>query len=367
MSINQSSSTNHNFFMELALKQANKNLGNTRENPSVGCIITKNKIVISAGCTSLSGRPHAEYNAIKCSKINLENSEIYTTLEPCSHFGKTPPCTSLILKKRIKKVFFSIKDPDLRSFNKSYSKLIKKNIIVKNGYLSKKIKNFYKSYIKYKDNKLPFVTLKLAVSKDFYTINKKSKWITNIFSRGRVQLMRSQHDCIITSSKTVIKDNPLLTCRILGLNYTSPHRVVLDTNLSIPIKSHLIKQAHKYKTIIFYNKKNLSKINILKKFKVKTFKVDLDSNGRLDLKKTLLLTKKLGYSRIFLEAGMNLSISFLENKLVDDIKLFISKKKLNKFGSNNIKKYNNFFIKNRIAKKEKVNLFGDQLITYSSQ
>ena len=88
--------------MELALRQAAKNLGNTRENPSVGCIITKNKIVISAGSTSLYGRPHAEYNAIKSSKISLENSEIYTTLEPCSHFGKTSPCTNLISKKRIK-------------------------------------------------------------------------------------------------------------------------------------------------------------------------------------------------------------------------------------------------------------------------
>ena len=104
--------------MRLALLQAEKMLGNTKENPSVGCVITKNNQIISAGSTSINGRPHAEYNAINFSKTNLKKSELYSTLEPCSHYGKTPPCTSLIAKKKIKRVFFSINDPDPRSFNK---------------------------------------------------------------------------------------------------------------------------------------------------------------------------------------------------------------------------------------------------------
>ena len=252
--------TNHNknqnniYYMNLALLQAKKIIGNTNKNPAVGCVIVKNQNVISAGYTSFNGRPHAEHNAINDSKNDLNNSDLYVTLEPCSHYGETPPCINTIIKKKIKKVFFSIKDPDLRSYNRSKKILQKKGIKVINGVLSDKINNFYKSYLKYKSNDLPFVTCKLAVSKDFFTINKKHKWITNKFSRGRVHLMRASHDCIITSNKTISKDNPRLTCRIDGLNNRSPSRIILDTKLKIRTNSRIIRDAKLYQTIIFYNK-----------------------------------------------------------------------------------------------------------------
>ena len=105
--------------------QAKKSLGNTKDNPSVGCVIVKNNHVISSGCTSYNGRPHAETNAIKNSRVSVKNSDIYITLEPCSHFGKTPPCINKIINKKIKKVFFSVNDPDHRSYKKSI-KLLKK-------------------------------------------------------------------------------------------------------------------------------------------------------------------------------------------------------------------------------------------------
>ena len=114
--------------MRLALAQAYKNLGNTGENPSVGCVITKSNSIISLGYTHINGRPHAEQNAISSCKFNLKGSEIYVTLEPCSHYGKTPPCTKAIIKKGLKKVFFSLNDPDIRSYNKS-AKLLKKKIL----------------------------------------------------------------------------------------------------------------------------------------------------------------------------------------------------------------------------------------------
>ena len=161
--------------MNLALKQAQRNLGNTKENPAVGCIIVKNNHVISAGCTSINGRPHAEYNAINLSRINLKNSELYVTLEPCSHYGKTPPCVKTIIKKKIRCVFFSIKDPDPRSHNKSTKQFKKNKIRVKSRILNFVTKNFYKSYFKSKKKILPFVTAKMAISKDFYTSNKKKK------------------------------------------------------------------------------------------------------------------------------------------------------------------------------------------------
>ena len=105
--------------MRLALLQAQKSIGNTKENPSVGCIIVKDNTIIGAGSTGFNGRPHAEINAIKKSKINIANSILFTTLEPCSHYGKTPPCVNSIIKKKVKKVIFSILDPDIRTFKKA--------------------------------------------------------------------------------------------------------------------------------------------------------------------------------------------------------------------------------------------------------
>ena len=251
MSIRENKHFTNLYYMNLALKQAHINIGNTKENPSVGCVIVKDGSLISVGHTSHNGRPHAESNAIKFSKKNLSGATMYVTMEPCSHYGKTPPCTKSIINKKIGKVYFSIKDPDIRSFNKSTKKFKEKNVLVNKGLLNNKVNLFYKSYIKNKIKNLPFVTCKLAVSKDFFTINKKNRLITNEHSRKRVHLMRSLHDCILTSSSTVISDNPRLTCRINGLNYKSPSRIVLDNNLKIKTASKICKDAKTYQTIIF--------------------------------------------------------------------------------------------------------------------
>ena len=366
MFTNQNKVNIHNHFMELALKQAEINLGNTNSNPSVGCIITKDNNVISAGHTSMNGRPHAEYNAIKSSKNSLKNSNLYVTLEPCSHFGVTPPCVDTIIKKKIKKVFFSIKDPDLRSYNKSHAILKKSGIQTKFGFLNSNIKKFYRSYFKYKKNSLPFVTCKLAISKDFFTINKnKENIITNESSRSRVHLMRSKHDCIITSSGTILKDNPRLTCRIKGLENRSPSRILLDRKLKISMKSKIFKDAKKYQTIVFYNSINKKKIKKLKKMNVKLFRLPVNERNLLNLKECLKIAKKLGFNRIFIEAGLELTYSFLKNKLVDDFKLCISKKKLGNKGRASFKKYYNVFLKKKNFYNEKVNLFNDKLLSFN--
>ena len=364
MSTNPSKYHKNPYFMQLALQQATRLLGNTKDNPAVGCVIVKNNHLISAGHTSIDGRPHAEQNAINFSKINPQNSELYVTLEPCSHYGKTTPCVKSILKSKIKKVFFSINDPDPRSFNKCSLTLKRGGVVVKNNVLKNEIKFFYRSYFKLKKNNLPFVTCKLAISKDFYTINKNEKWITNEFSRARVHLLRSSHECIITSSETIIKDNPRLTCRIDGLNRRSPARIVLDNKLKINVSSKIIEEANKHRTIIFYNKIDKKKMKLLKKLKIKTYKISLDNNGNLDLKESLIKAKELGFSRIFVESGEKLATSFFAKKLIDDFKLFISSKNFGKTGSNSIKKYFRSFLKNKKKIVEKVNLSGDKLISY---
>ena len=144
--------------MRLALAQAHKNLGNTKENPSVGCVITKNNTLISAGCTSISGRPHAEHNAIITSNSVLNGSTMYVTLEPCSRYGLTPPCTKKIIISRLKKVFFPIDDPDNLSSNNSLNLFKKKNIKAIRGLYKKEAISFYRSYIKSKNDLFPFIT-----------------------------------------------------------------------------------------------------------------------------------------------------------------------------------------------------------------
>ena len=211
---------------------------------------------------------------------------------------------------------------------------------------------------------LPFVTAKMAVSKDLYTNNLKKKWITNKFSRGRVHLMRSNHDCILTSVNTVIADNPKLTCRIDGLENLSPSRIILDKKLKIPITSNIVKTANNYRTFIFFSKTNKKKIKTLKHLKISLVKSPVTNDGNLDLKNILAKIRLLGFSRIFLESGLNLTTSFLKKGLVDDFQLFISSENLGRNGNNSFKKNMKLFLKNKKFTIAKVNLFGDRLISY---
>ena len=363
-----STKTNNNqynkYFMKLALMQAKRMIGNTSDNPSVGCVITKNNNLVSSGVTSFCGRPHAEYQAIKSHKKSIKDSNLYVTLEPCSHYGKTPPCVNLIIKNKIKKVYFGMKDPDIRSYNKSTLKLKKASIKVENKIHYIDINKFYRSYIRYKSNDLPFVTSKIAISKDFKTISKKSKFITNEYSRARVHLLRSQHDCILTSSETIIKDNPLLNCRINGLESRSPTIIILDKNNRIPIKSKIFNKKNKAKTIVFYSKKNLKKLKILNSNKIKFYKMPIDNKKNFDLKKILKKVKQLGYTRVFLESGATLTENFFKSKLINDFYVFISKYYLKSNGSGDVRFFFNTFLKKKIKNVEKIYLFGDKLITY---
>ena len=365
MFTSQNNKEKHLFFMRLALAQAHKNLGNTKENPSVGCVITKNNTLISAGCTSISGRPHAEHNAIITSNSVLNGSTMYVTLEPCSRYGLTPPCTKKIIISRLKKVFFPIDDPDNLSSNNSLNLFKKKNIKAIRGLYKKEAISFYRSYIKSKNDLFPFITCKLAVSKDYYTVNKKKKWITNHYSRGRVHLIRSYHDCILTTVKTIISDNSNLTCRIKGLNNKSPVRVILDKKFRIPLKSKILTNAKNVRTIILFNKFNSKKAKILKKLNIELYKIDTDYENNLDLKQVLIKLKELGYYRILVESGFKLMSNFFRKNLVDDFVLFKSNININKNGKYNVKKQLKFFLRNRKGYKSKVNLFGEKITTYN--
>ena len=346
---------NHNYYLDLAYKLAEKNLGKTGLNPSVGAIVVKDDSVISSGITSYRGRPHAEFNAL--SKIkNCSGASLYTSLEPCVHYGKTPPCTKIISKKKIKKVYFGFYDPDIRSCRKAKSILNKKAIYVKK-IKSKKYKNFYKSYLINKKLNIPFISAKIALSNDFLSINNKKKWITNENSRKIVHLLRSRYDCIISTSKTINLDNSLLNCRIDGLDKFKPDLFIIDLNLKLKKNLLLDKIINKRKTYIVTYKSNLKKISIYKKKGYKFVFI----NALKDKKDFILLYKKifkLGYSRVLLESGLIFLSTVIKKKLINNLYLFKSNRSLRKIGRNNISPN---FLKKIKFKPISINLDGDKL------
>ena len=342
--------------MELALSLANARHGLTGENPSVGCVIVKNNEIVSIGQTGFGGTPHAEYNAIKDSNINLKGSKMYITLEPCTHYGKTPPCTNLIIKKKIKEVFYSIDDIDKKVKGKSFKILKSKNIIVKKGLLKKNVSNFYVTYFFNKKNKLPFVTGKIAISKNNLIYSKKTKKITDIHSDKLTHYLRYKNDSIMISYKTLNIDNPKLSCRLKGLKRFSPKRIILDNYLNTKTNSYIFKTVDKNNTIIFYNKANKQKIALFKKKGIKLIKSNLNKMKYFDLKLVLKKLYKIGIRNILVEGGNNLSGSFLKNKLFNQFYLFKSPKFLTKsvpYKDFNHIKYliDNYRIKSKINNK----------------
>ena len=347
--------TNHKFFLNLAFQIAEKNLGHTGLNPSVGSIVVKNNTVISSGVTSTNGRPHAEYNALNKVK-NAKGSSLYTSLEPCIHQGKTPPCTDIIIKKKIKNVVFGLEDPDLRTFKKAKKILNIKGIKTK-LIQSKIYKNFYRSYLINKKFKIPFVSAKISISKDYFTINKKEKWITNFFSRRITHLIRSKHDGIISTSKSINLDNALLNCRIEGLNKFKPDLFIIDLNLKLKKKLLLNKILKKRKTYLITYKKNIKKAQIYKK---KGYRI-IFVNSLINKNDFNLLFKKIykmGYSRILVEAGLTFLNTLIKNRLINDLYIFSANYNLKKKGQNNASlKY----LKSIKSKQMSINLNNDKL------
>ncbi len=324
------------FFMTLAFNLARDRSGLTGKNPPVGCVIVKNDEIISIGQTGLMGRPHAEFNAIKSTKKKLKNSTIYLSLEPCMHYGKTPPCSKLIIKSKIKKVIFSIIDIDKRTRAKSIKFFKSKKIIVKNGLLKKEANKIYKPYMFNKSKNLPFVTGKLAVSKDNFIYSRKKLRITNKYSDKITHLLRYKNDSILISGKTLNSDNPRLNCRIEGLSNFSPKRIILDRRLSIKKNSHIYSSTINKNTVIFYNNAKKKKINLLKKRGIKLIKFPVNDDNLFDLKLVLKKIFSIGCRNLLVEGGKNLTDSFIKNKLFNEFYLFKSPNKLGSMGKLNV-------------------------------
>ena len=366
MSTRKDKFTDNDFkYMKLALNLARARHGLTGENPSVGCVIVKKDEIISIGQTGYGGRPHAEHNAIENSNQNLKDTKMYLTLEPCNHYGKTPPCTNKIIKNEISEVIYSIEDIDKKVKSKSFRILRSKNIIVKKGLLKNHINDFYIPYFFNRKKKIPYITGKIAVSKNNLIYSRNSKRITDIHSDKLTHYLRYKNDSLMISYKTLNKDNPKLNCRLRKLNKFSPKRIILDNKLEMKTSSYIYNTANKENTIIFYNNADKSKISVFQKKGIRLIKSDLIKNRYFDLK---LIFKKLyilGCRNLLIEGGNNLTRSILKNKLFNEFYLFKSQKILSKLVS--YKNFNcfkdlsqNYKIKtkiNTILGKDKITLY----------
>ena len=351
------------FFMDLALDLARSNEGLTGTNPSVGCIIVKHDKIISIGQTSYNGRPHAEVNAIKNSIENLNDATMYVTLEPCSHHGVTPPCTSSIIKSKLKEVIYSIIDIDQRVKGKTYKILKSKKIKVRTGLLKKKVKQFYTPYFFNRQKKLPYVSGKIAISKNNLIFSKKNRKITNIKSDKFTHFLRYKNDSILISYRTLNKDNPKLNCRLKGLEKFSPKRIILDNKLKTNTNSYLFKTANKENTIFFYNEAIKSKILEFKKNKITVLKSNIDNNKRFNPSIILKKLYTLGCRNILVEGGDELTKNFVSNKIFNQFFLFKGSKDLSK--SFEFKEFSGLkILKKNYKKRLKINSnFGKDTIT----
>tara|TARA_S200000501_G_C20787118_1_gene727742 strand:- start:310 stop:1416 length:1107 start_codon:yes stop_codon:yes gene_type:complete len=315
-------------FMKLALNLASVRKGLTGENPSVGCLIVKNDRIISIGQTGFDGRPHAEFNAINNSLEKLKGSKMYVTLEPCNHYGKTPPCTNSIIKSGISEIIYGMDDIDKKVKGKSFKILSNRKIKVKKGLLKTEAKNLYDSYIINRTKKLPYVTGKIAISKNRLIYSKGTKRITHKSSDKLTHYLRYKNDSIMISSKTLNIDNPKLNCRLKGLEKFSPKRIILDRNLEIKINSYIFKSAKKNNTIIFHNSSNKKKLQILKRKGISLLKSKVDSKKLFDLKVILKRLYTLGTRNLLIEGGDEITKNLIKNKLIDKFYLFTSPKKI---------------------------------------
>ena len=278
-------------------------------------------------------------------------------MEPCTHYGITPPCTNLIVRKGIKKVFFASDDFDVRTANLAKKKLVKANIKV----FKKKQKNFDKFYQSYFINKKklePYIDAKIAISKDYYTINKNSRWITNIHSRKRAHLIRSEYDAIISTSKSINFDNSQLNCRIDGFDNNKPDLFIIDMKLKLKKNLKIFNKNPKRKIFLFTSIKNSKKKEFLNKQGIKVIFLKR-LTVKNDFKELFKIIKKLGYNRLLIESGLVFLNTLLKYKLIFNMFVFKSTIHLFNKGSNNT---TNLYIKKlKLNNKIKVNLDKDYL------
>tara|TARA_Y100001970_G_scaffold280264_1_gene388960 strand:- start:730 stop:1815 length:1086 start_codon:yes stop_codon:yes gene_type:complete len=317
----------HKKYLFRAHLLAKRNFGRTFPNPSVGCLIVKNNKIISKGITASAGRPHAEEIALKNAGKNSKGSTMYVTLEPCNHKSYNASCTNQIIRSGIRKIFIAAIDPDPRTNSKSIKKLIQNNIDTYYNITSDKTYSLNKFFFISQKNNRPFIKVKMAISNDekIAKHNYKSKWISNSESRKFAHKLRNFSQAILTTSKTIIKDNPRFTVRKNNKVIRHMPVIVIDNYLKTPINSRVLKYISRRRVIIFTSTKN-QKYEILKRLGCEIILMKKDKNLQLSLKRIFKKILFLGIKDILVESGGIFLTNLLKNNLVDEMHIFKSKK-----------------------------------------
>lgn len=312
-------------YMKLALDLSKKAMGKTSPNPMVGAVIVKDNRIIGQGYHTQCGKLHAEREAFASLKEPANGATLYVTLEPCCHYGKTPPCTEAIIEHKIKRVVVAVLDPNPLVAGKGIQILKDAGIEVTVGVLEEEALQLNHVFFHYITKKVPYVVMKYAMSADgkIATHTGASKWITSEEARQHVHSLRNQYKAIMVGIGTVLADDPMLTCRVAG--GTDPVRIVCDTDCRIPLESNLIKTASQVTTYIAYHTCSDEKKQEIEKTGAHMIQIPL-ANNHLDLKTLLIKLGELGIDSVLVEGGGTLNESLLNTHMVNALKVYLAPK-----------------------------------------
>lgn len=316
--------TDHNHFMNIALKLALKARGLTSPNPLVGAVVVKNSRIVGQGYHKKAGLPHAEIIALNDAGNKTRDSQLYVTLEPCIHFGRTPPCINRIINSGIKEIFIGMLDPNPANHGKSIEPLRANHIKVSVGFLEDELRKVNEVFIKYITKGIPYVTVKAAESLDGKIATKTgdSKWITSDKSRAYGHRIRKDFDAVMLGVNTVLRDNPYLDAWWT----TKPmQKIIVDTQLSTPADSNVFSKG---RTIIVTLPANPGQVTenrkaLLEKAEILEVK---ERYGQVHLRDMMKKLAKLEITNILVEGGGTLIGSLFDEGLADRVMFFISPK-----------------------------------------
>ena len=318
--------TDQNYMLQ-AIQLAKQGEGWTNPNPMVGAVIVKNGRIIGKGYHKKCGELHAERNAIASLTESAEGATIYVTLEPCCHYGKTPPCTEAIIEQKIKRVVIGSRDPNPKVSGKGIKMLQEAGIEVIEDFMREECDRLNPVFFHYITTKTPYVVMKYAMTLDGKIATKTgaSKWITGEAARAEVQHMRHRYMGIMAGIGTVLADDPMLNVRMEG--WKSPIRILCDSGLRIPLDGQIVKSAGKYRTIVAYadSENTEAKRKRLHEMGVETICCP-DKNNQVDLKKLMKYLGEEGIDSILLEGGGTLNDSALRAGIVQEVQAFIAPK-----------------------------------------
>ncbi len=312
-------------YMRLAMEEAKKGEGFTNPNPMVGAVIVKDGRILNKDYHHRYGEYHAERNAILNCKEDMKGAELYVTLEPCCHYGKTPPCTEIIIESGIQKVYIGSMDPNPLVAGKGAEILKQQGIEVETGICEEACLSLNKVFFHYIRHKTPYVVMKYAMTADgkIATRTGASKWITGEAARKRVHESRHKYMGIMAGVGTVLADDPSLTCRLEGMK--SPIRIICDTNLRTPLTAEIVKTAKDVPVILATAVKDEEAIRPYTERGCRVLQIPLEKD-HIDLQILMKKLGGLGIDSILLEGGAMLNYSALQSGIVQALDMYIAPK-----------------------------------------